>query len=197
MRLKIGGHNVKVKIYNQFDSCVNNVGTCAPAKGIINVVKNYDGDKMCKQGFAEALLHEVCHFIDYVYCGYIFEEEVIESASKYLLYVFNKNDLFNFPESVDVMGFDYWIRYNYKFKGDTGKIHIDVNYVTHDISMSDNNDMCDNYTKLGVIVSVLKILNNEYIKSDIFEDNIPTFAQGIFQVMIDNKKFRKLFKWGE
>ncbi|MEA1876962.1 MAG: hypothetical protein U9N86_08855 [Bacteroidota bacterium] len=197
MNIKIGGHKVDVRLYDQFDSCVDNVGTCIPMSNLINVVKRYDSDKLHAQCSIETLLHEVLHFIDFVYCGYVFEEEVIKSVSKYLFQIFNDNDLFNFPDEVKLVGFDYWVRYGHEFAGDINKTYVDVNQISQTISVGSKDTMCDDYVQTGLLIGILIMLNNDFVDSDVFRDGIHTFAQGLFQVMKDNKKFRKLFRWGQ
>jgi len=197
MKIKIGGHRVKVKIYEHFATCVSNIGTCDPGSNTINLTKTYDQYKLCEDKYIETLLHEVLHFVDYVYCDYVMEECDIKNISKYLFYVFNRNDLFNLPTKVDIVGFNYNIKYSHKFLSNTEGTYVSFSTVDQTISINNTDNMCDDYIKVGLLVGVLKILYTEFIDSKVFLDVIPAFAQGVFQVISDNKKLRKMFKWGK
>jgi len=200
-KIKIGGHVVDIHSFDNFGSLSDEIGLCSPAKNSIKISRSYIGNKLHEQTILESLLHEVLHFIDYVYCGYVLEEVVIKNLAKYLLYIFNKNNIFNFPDTIDFMGYEYEINYDFSFTETTKPIAIDVNRITQTITMGpdmvDGEFNCDGYKVTRLILGVLNVINGEYIEDDDLTDNVSTFAQGLYQVLIDNKTFYNMFKWGK
>jgi len=200
-KIKIGGHVVDIYLLDKFDNVGAEIGLCIPPTNTIKLSKTYMGDKLHEQALLDSLIHEVCHFIDFVYCGYVLEEDVIKNLAKYLIYVFNKNDILNFPDTIDFMGYIYEVEYNCNFSESLENIAINTNRLTQVISVGSknvNNEIaCDNYIIVNIIIGILSIINREYIEDEVFVKSLNTFAQGLYQVLIDNKTFYNMFKWGK
>ena len=200
-KIKIGGHVVDVHSFDKFNLNSDEVGLCSPVAGSIKIARSHDGNKLHEQLILENLLHEVLHFVDYVYCGYILEEDVIKNLAKYLLYVFNKNDLLNFPNIIDFMGYNYEVNYDCDFTETTKIIAININRITQVITLGanivDGEHTCDGYKMTRLILGVIDVLNKEYIEDDNLTGSISTLSQGLYQVLTDNKTFYNMFKWGK
>jgi len=200
-KIKIGGHVVDIYLFDKFDSISDEVGLCSPAHNSIKIAMSFDGDKLHDQIILENLLHEVLHFIDYVYCGYVLEEDIIKNLAKYLLYIFNKNDILNYPDSIDFLGYNYEVKYNCNFTETTKILAINANRLTQTISTGpdivDGEQASDGYKITRLFISILNVLNGEYMENDDFNKIITTFAQGLYQVLVDNKTFYNMFKWGK
>ena len=199
--IKIGGHKVKIEMFDSFGSISDEIGLCIPSSNTIKISKSFNGDAIHNDVICESILHEVLHFIDYVYCGYNLEEETIRSLGKFLYHVFNNSDILNFTKTVDILGFKYKIKYNCRFDETVKKIAVDANRITQVISVigkeSVNGEICDEYIITRLLVGILGAINAEYIDSEELSDRLDSFAQGVYQVLVDNKGFKDLFKWGK
>lgn len=185
-KVKVGGHSVSIIMVDKFDSELD--GLCIPQSNVIKIKKGLHSDAVI-----ETLLHEVLHFTDYVYSGYQLSEDTVKVGAKYLFYIFNHNDIFSLPDSIDLLGFRYTVVYNFKFTDSIEQLAYNVDDVEQVIRVG-SNDMCNEYVITLLIRCILVHINNNYNIE--FGDTVSGISQGIYQVFTDNSNFYNLFKWG-
>ena len=186
-KVKVGGHRVDIEYVDKFDTDID--GLCTPQYNNIKVKRDLSGEALI-----ETLLHELLHFIDYVYAGYTLEEETVKIGTKYLFYIFNANDLFNLPDRIDILGFHYDVLYDYKFTNSVESLAYSIDHIKQVIRI-DSSDMCKEYIVIMLLRSILIQLDNIYNVG--FDDSSQHLAQGFYQLFIDNKSIYNLFKWGK
>ena len=146
------------------------------------------------QKLVSVLLHETIHAIDNLFLYNALTESLVDVYANSLFQVFKQNDIDIkdsswFPETVNVLGFDYDVIMSNTFPGSSTHTFFIANDAS-EIYLSDTDGevtFSDSYMKLNFITCILYVINCiSNLDYDNVEDVTRQLANAVYTVFLEN-----------
>jgi len=193
--VRIGGIVYDIELKDLDTDITGAEGLCKNPMAKIVVNRN-NGD----QSLLEIFIHELFHAIDFVYCGFVLEECVIEKFTNAFFQIIRDNvDLFSgdIPDVVKISGFKYNVLYPVDFENvifDKDSQESSVVYLNNDkqtIALSSKilgYDLSSDIISINLTYAVVMAILQRYsISEEEFNTELylAQFSNGIYQVFGD------------
>lgn len=193
---KVGPFNYKVVFPYSFDEDQDMLGLSDHKCLYIKVSDEYGSLKMNNLRILEVFIHELIHAIDACYFSERMEENTVISLGRAVTQVLIDNNLKlydknSFPRKIKIGCFTYSVIYNHKFADSCRDDSAAVNNINQKIyirdSRTNSEEFSFEYKKSLLLEMVVSSIIYVYNIESIETFNAEIFANGLYQVLIDNK----------
>lgn len=200
-KVKIGPINYNVAFPHVYEENDDAIGTHEGWMGRLRVGVIENNSFCAPEKIIETFMHEMLHGVDFVFCGFVLPEGVIDVLARGLLDAIISNKLIiknvpqKMPKSLKIGPYRYKVLYPHNFDEasvDTN-IMIDNSKLKIYISKTNytNREYHDDYVRLNFMFGLLTIIRHNYM----YENNVSDNGNGNDQYSV-LEKYERIFSLG-